>query len=396
MTQTFNRLQLLGLLATTVSTLALGWTLPVRAQAYPPSSLQPSDQGDSVAELQENLARLGYYNASVTGDFDAATQAAVIQFQQANGLTADGIVGTATQAALTGGAAESPTASAETGAADAGSVSALQQQLTQLGYYSGAINGAFDATTQAAVTSFQRDQGLAVDGIVGSATESALNQAAQASATAAPATTYSAVSADGLLQLGDTGAEVTNLQSQLQTLGYYNGPISGSFGSQTQEALTAFQQAQGLTADGIAGPQVDTALASAAVPAVQPAVAPASLPQVSPQVLPQTVPQTVPQSIPQIPAQTAVAPAAMPFPGASVQVPGLPPAIPEATPVQAQSPARSSPAESDRFSVMELQRRLQLNGFDPAEMTGEYDFATQNAVNQAQQSYGLSPQDFGN
>lgn len=393
------RLRLLSLLA---AGLAVG-TLPVNAQSY----LQPSDQGESVSQLQQDLARLGYYNAAVTGSFDAATQAAVIQFQQANGLAADGIVGAATQAALSGTA--QATAAGSTGD---GQVVALQQQLTQLGYYEGPATGVFDSETQAAVLSFQRDRGLTMDGIVGSETETALYQT---SAQAAPAaTTYSAnpaanTSADrsatttsSLLQLGDSGAAVSDLQSRLQVLGYYDGPISGSFGPQTQVALTAFQQSQGLTADGIAGPQVNAALASAVMPVAQPVAQP-----VAPAVLPATLPQTaIAPAIPSIPTVAPAAPilpAAPPMlPPASVQVPGLPPAMPDAAMPDAAMPSQmqSSPANRSgsggRMSVTELQRRLQVNGFTPAEITGEYDAATQSAVQQAQQSYGLSGQDFGN
>jgi hypothetical protein len=42
----------------------------------------------------------------------------------------------------------------------------VQTQLQQDGYYSGAINGAFDAATQAAIANYQRDQGLVVTATV--------------------------------------------------------------------------------------------------------------------------------------------------------------------------------------------------------------------------------------
>ncbi|MBV9368017.1 MAG: peptidoglycan-binding protein [Solirubrobacterales bacterium] len=55
--------------------------------------------GDLVVWLQEHLVSVGYATA-VDGDFGPTTQAAVQQFQSVRGLTADGIVGPATWAAL--------------------------------------------------------------------------------------------------------------------------------------------------------------------------------------------------------------------------------------------------------------------------------------------------------
>lgn len=52
---------------------------------------------------------------------------------------------------------------------------------------------------------------------------------------------------------GSTGEEVTKIQNRLTELGYYTGPIDGSFGDATEKAYRAFQEAAGLTVDGIAG-----------------------------------------------------------------------------------------------------------------------------------------------
>ena len=46
-------------------------------------------------------------------------------------------------------------------------VSELQQKLARLGYVIGPIDGKFGAKTQAAVTRFQRERGLKVDGVAG-------------------------------------------------------------------------------------------------------------------------------------------------------------------------------------------------------------------------------------
>lgn len=57
-----------------------------------------------------------------------------------------------------------------------------------------------------------------------------------------------------LLRTGTLGDEVTKLQRRLQELNYYHGLVDGQFGPGTKEAVILFQQAHGLTADGVVGP----------------------------------------------------------------------------------------------------------------------------------------------
>ncbi|MGN1432273.1 MAG: peptidoglycan-binding protein [Ruminococcus sp.] len=52
---------------------------------------------------------------------------------------------------------------------------------------------------------------------------------------------------------GSTGEEVKKIQNRLAELGYYTGAVDGSFGDATEKAYRAFQEAAGLTVDGIAG-----------------------------------------------------------------------------------------------------------------------------------------------
>ena len=56
--------------------------------------------GSEVREIQTKLKNWGYYAGSVDGVYGAETRNAVISFQKKNGLTADGICGTKTLAAL--------------------------------------------------------------------------------------------------------------------------------------------------------------------------------------------------------------------------------------------------------------------------------------------------------
>lgn len=55
-------------------------------------------------------------------------------------------------------------------------------------------------------------------------------------------------------QQGDTGNAVTTIQTKLRRWGYFDGPVDGIYGSGTAKAVRYFQQSNGLTPDGVAGP----------------------------------------------------------------------------------------------------------------------------------------------
>ncbi len=59
-------------------------------------------EGPVVAAIQQRLRELGYYQGEVDGQFGAQTRLAVLAFQQASGLTADGVVGETTYRLLMG------------------------------------------------------------------------------------------------------------------------------------------------------------------------------------------------------------------------------------------------------------------------------------------------------
>ena len=70
-------------------------TLPV-----PTTTLKTGSNGAQVKQLQRALAHLGYKPGVVDGIFGANTEAAVMRFQTAAKLAADGVVGPLTLAAL--------------------------------------------------------------------------------------------------------------------------------------------------------------------------------------------------------------------------------------------------------------------------------------------------------
>jgi len=146
----------------------------------------------------------------------------------------------------------------------------LQSDLTTLGYSTNGIDGYFGDNTKAAVTAFQNDYGLDVDGIAGSQTLGKINElinGAKATTVVAPKPTpvYDSVSISGLIQMGSKGSVVTDLQEKLIRMGYNCGGYGadGDFGTGTYNSVVQFQKNNGLTQDGIVGPQTSQAIANA-------------------------------------------------------------------------------------------------------------------------------------
>ncbi|HVZ75738.1 MAG TPA: peptidoglycan-binding protein [Candidatus Paceibacterota bacterium] len=145
------------------------------------SYLSPGDSSDEVLALQNLLAKEGYLTATPNGYYGPATTAAVEAFQAAHGIEQLGVVGPSTRAALNS-AESSPSSSANAtfvSFLDVGStgdeVTALQEKLAALGYFSAVATGYFGSATQAAVEAFQSAHGIDAVGYVGPATRAALN-----------------------------------------------------------------------------------------------------------------------------------------------------------------------------------------------------------------------------
>lgn len=72
-----------------------------------------------------------------------------------------------------------------------------------------------------------------------------------------------AMAAAPTMSLGSSGSHVTDLQNALRSLGYLDYPsATGYYGTLTKTAVIRFQNNNGLSADGIAGPATQSKLAS--------------------------------------------------------------------------------------------------------------------------------------
>ncbi|MBQ9010588.1 MAG: peptidoglycan-binding protein [Clostridia bacterium] len=224
--------------------------------------LRLGSTGTDVSDLQARLTELRYYSGVIDGKYNADTQKAVMEFQEKNGLTADGIAGRQTQDLLYSTGAQAKVISVSTEEDSGGyillkegasgmEVRKIQARLAELGYYSGGTDGLYGSTTTEAVKAFQRANGLSADGQAGAKTQTKLFSATAVYA-ATPVTTADP-SATRTLTLGMTGNDVYAVQERLIALRYLNGIPDGVFGEETQNALMAFQKNNGLTVDGSAG-----------------------------------------------------------------------------------------------------------------------------------------------
>lgn len=141
-------------------------------------------------------------------------------------------------------------------------VSELQAVLKLLGYYTGAVDGAFTERMAIAVSLFQQAAGLEADGIVGADTWNRLfppvsfipPSETNSPAAISPPSSVPTPENLPMLSRGMSGPDVKRLQERLRANGFFQGNATGNFGPKTEAAAIAAQQHYGLQADGIVGP----------------------------------------------------------------------------------------------------------------------------------------------
>ncbi|HHU02305.1 MAG: peptidoglycan-binding domain-containing protein [Christensenellales bacterium] len=226
----------------------------VPSMAY---ELRYKDTGTRVGMLQNQLKYLGYYNGPISNKFGYELYLAVRSFQRVNGLKVDGIAGPNTLAVINSldGKTPIPKPSPDVKRLRYGDknedVKKVQERLKELGYLADA-DDEFDIEMYNAVTSFQKNNNLRKDGIVGEHTWSVLFGSGTK-----PKTPADPKSAGFRLQYNDRSAYVTQLKNKLVELGYFNKdkeqPISDVYTYYTVECVRAFQKNNGLKSDGIVG-----------------------------------------------------------------------------------------------------------------------------------------------
>ena len=254
-------------------------------QSYPGTPLRRGSTGTAVNIIQKQLSRIAkdypsFGKPAITGTFDEATENSVKKFQKQFSLTADGVVGRATwykisyiYVSVKDLAELTSEGEAFTGTQSAGTwpgvvlrrgstgreVEQVQFWLSGLAQYDDslpkiAVDGSYGAATERAVTAFQRANGLTADGVVGQSTWEALYASWVSAQSDAGGTAYPGTA----LRTGSRGNDVRLVQFWLRlAAGNYAGlsavTVDGIYGSGTANAVRAFQNLFGLTADGVVG-----------------------------------------------------------------------------------------------------------------------------------------------
>ena len=256
--------------------------------SYPGEPLRIGSSGGDVRTLQTRLNRISTdYPAipkiyPIDGVFATETFEAVRAFQRIFNLTEDGIVGPATwyRIAFLYSAVKRLSELNSEGislqeleqqypgvlqfGATGNIVSVVQYSLALISAFyetvpAVSINGIFDEATRTAVTAFQKQAGIAVDGIVGEDTWDAILDAyygilESIDNLSLPVQLFPGV----LLTQGSRGEYVSVLQRYLSYIAdtfdeIPQIPVTGIFGSQTDAAVRAYQELFGLPVDGRVG-----------------------------------------------------------------------------------------------------------------------------------------------
>ena len=125
---------------------------------------KPGDSDETIEQYQQKLIKLGYLDSShaINGKMDSKTVSAIKTFQEANGLVRDGCLGPATMEQL---ASKNAVKYAMRLGMSGSSVKTAQYRLYKLGYIRGSqVTGYFGETTEEAVKSFQKRNGISQSG----------------------------------------------------------------------------------------------------------------------------------------------------------------------------------------------------------------------------------------
>lgn len=211
----------------------------IRGSVEGPGRLALGSAGPAVEALQRALRGVGAFAGPVSGQFDAATEAAVKRLQAARKLPVTGVADKKELDALRAqqlfveSGFERPARLGEKGS----DLREVESKLARLGYDPGPVDGAFDAQTLKALMRYRRhDRSVADAG--------------------------KRIGAGVLDGLRDT---VRTVETALSQLGAKVGKVDGFYTDRTETAVRRFQKQHGLAATGAADFRTRDAILDAAI-----------------------------------------------------------------------------------------------------------------------------------
>ena len=192
-----------------------------------------------ITEIQQTLAKLGYYTYEVTGYYGEATTVAVKDFQAKAGIEVTGNVDEATWNAIFADSAPVKYNSYKSGDYDEEQtgIKDIQDKLVALSYLTAGEyeEGKFDGNTVIAMQLFQSANGIEATGEADFNSQLILFSGSAVENPNAGAVIY-----------GMSGSAVTKLQERLKALRYTTDEPTGIFDDATLKAVNAYQKNAGL------------------------------------------------------------------------------------------------------------------------------------------------------
>lgn len=192
-----------------------------------------------ITEIQQTLAKLGYYTYEVTGYYGEATTAAVKDFQAKAGIEVTGNVDEATWNAIFADSAPVKYNSYKSGDYDEEQtgIKDIQDKLVALSYLTAGEyeEGKFDGNTVIAMQLFQSANEIEATGEADFNSQLVLFSGSAVENPNAGAVIY-----------GMSGSAITKLQERLKALRYTTDEPTGIFDDATLKAVNAYQKNAGL------------------------------------------------------------------------------------------------------------------------------------------------------
>ena len=260
-------------------------------ESYPGVPLRIGDSGNNVKIIQTELNRIARNYPAIpkiaeeNGVFGVDTEAAVRKFQQIFELAPTGEVDKSTwykikqyyvgvknlsdlvSEGITLSEAQVPFDTQLSEGSQGIGVRTVQYYLNIIAYFNPDLNppqldGIYGPETTAAVKQFQQYYGLPVTGVLNTATWNVLNRIYSETVEFLPegySGDYGKLYPGYFLSEGMSGENIRDLQTYLALIGRNfeaipEIPVTGYFGTQTRDAVIAFQNAFGIPANGAVGP----------------------------------------------------------------------------------------------------------------------------------------------